>query len=100
VLKRIAVSRTVDIGHLWLEGHDAGAYLHGALPRTRVVHIHGIDGRDHKSLANVSKEKLLGVLSELVCTGYRGVLTIEVFSEEDFLTSSAAIQAAMKGEQV
>jgi sugar phosphate isomerase/epimerase len=100
VLKQIAVSRTVDVGHLWLEGHDAGAYLHGALPRTRVIHIHGIDGRDHRSLANVSQEKLRGVLSELVRTGYRGVLTVEVFSEEDFLASCAAIQAAMKGEQV
>jgi sugar phosphate isomerase/epimerase len=100
VLKRIAVSRTVDIGHLWLEGHDAGAYLHGALPRTRVVHIHGIDGRDHKSLANVSQERLRAVLTEIVRTSYRGVLTVEVFSEEDFLTSSAAIQEAMKGEQV
>ncbi|PKN59704.1 MAG: xylose isomerase [Deltaproteobacteria bacterium HGW-Deltaproteobacteria-11] len=100
VLKRIAVSRTVDIGHLWLDGHDAGAYLHGALPRTRVVHIHGIDGRDHKSLANVSQERLRAVLSEIVRTSYRGVLTVEVFSEEDFLTSSAAIQEAMKGEQV
>ncbi|MEN6510133.1 MAG: cobamide remodeling phosphodiesterase CbiR [Smithella sp.] len=100
VLKQIAVSRTVDVGHLWLEGHDAGAYLHRALPRTRVIHIHGIDGRDHRSLANVSQEKLQAVLNELVCTGYRGVLTVEVFSEEDFLTSCAAIQTVMKGEQV
>ena len=100
VLKQNAVSRTVDIGHLWLEGHDAFTYLQEALPRTRVVHIHGIDGRDHRSLANVSQEKLLGVLSELVRTGYRGVLTVEVFSEEDFLSSCAAIQAVMKGEQV
>ncbi len=99
VLKRIAVSRTVDVGHLWLEGHDAGAYLQEALPRTRVVHIHGIDGRDHKSLATVSQEKLQAVLSQLIRTGHRGVLTIEVFSEEDFLTSSAAIQEALKGVQ-
>jgi len=101
VLKQIAVSRTVDIGHLWLNGHDAVAYLHNALSRTRVIHIHGISaGRDHKSLANVPQEKLRAVLNELVHTGYSGVLTVEVFSEDDFLTSCAAIQTVMKGEQV
>lgn len=99
VLKQIAVSRTVDVGHLWLDGFDPVAYLHDALPRTRVIHIHGIDGRDHRSLAHVSQEKLHAVLYELVRTGYRGVLTVEVFSEEDFLTSCAAIRTVTKGEQ-
>lgn len=99
VLKQIAVSRTVDVGHLWLDGYNAGTYLHGVLPRTRVIHIHGIDGRDHKSLAHVPREKLHAVISELVRANYRGVLTIEVFSQEDFLTSCAAIQSVMKGEQ-
>jgi sugar phosphate isomerase/epimerase len=95
VLERIAVSRTVDIGHLWLDGHDPVAYLRDALPRTRVIHIHGIDGRDHKSLAHVPQEKLRVVMDELVRAGYRGVLTLEVFSEDDFLTSCEAIKAVM-----
>jgi len=93
VLERIAVSRTVDIGHLWLDGHDPVAYLRTALPRTRVIHIHGIDGRDHKSLVHVSTEALRAVLDELVRADYRGVLTVEVFSEDDFLTSFASIKA-------
>ena len=99
VLKQISVSRTVDIGHLWLDGFDPVRYLYDALPRTRVIHIHGIDGRDHRSLTNVPREKLHAILSDLVCTGYGGVLTIEVFSEEDFLTSCAAVQKVLKGEQ-
>jgi sugar phosphate isomerase/epimerase len=85
-------------GHLWLDGFDPVVYLHDALPRTRVIHIHGIDGRDHRSLTNVPREKLQAVLYELVRNGYGGVLTIEVFSGEDFLTSCSAIQAVMKGE--
>jgi sugar phosphate isomerase/epimerase len=93
VLERIAVNRTVDVGHLWLDGHDPVVYLHNALPRTRVIHIHGISGRDHKSLAHVPTEKLRAVLDELVRSNYRGVFTIEVFSEDDLLTSYAAIQA-------
>ena len=66
VLDKIAVSRTVDVGHLWLDNHDPVAYLQDALPRTRVIHIHGIDGRDHKSLAHVPQEKLRAVMDELI----------------------------------
>ena len=93
VLKRINASQTVDIGHLWFDDHDPVAYLRGALPRTRVIHIHGIDERDHKSLAHVPVEKLRAVLDELVRAHYCGVLTIEIFSENDFLTSCAAVNA-------
>ncbi len=93
VLSRIAVSRAVDIGHLWLDGHDPVAYLRGTLARTRVIHIHGVAGRDHQSLARVPAEKLHAVAQELVDADYRGVLTIEVFSEDDFLTSCAAMEA-------
>ncbi len=95
VLERIAVSRTVDVGHLWLDNHDPVTYLRNALPRTRVIHIHGIDGRDHKSLSHIPTDKLRAVLDELVRAEYRGVLTVEVFSEDDFLTSCAAIKAIL-----
>jgi sugar phosphate isomerase/epimerase len=91
VLERIAVSRTVDVGHLWLDGHNPVAYLREALPRTRVIHIHGIAERDHASLAHVEPEKLRAVLAELVRTNYRGVLTMEIFSEDDFLSSLAVL---------
>lgn len=87
VLERVAVSRCVDIGHLWLDGHDPLQYLEAALPRTRVIHIHGIDGRDHKSLAHIPDAQLDPVLAYLVKQCYRGVLTLEIFSEEDLVTS-------------
>jgi sugar phosphate isomerase/epimerase len=94
VMERINVSRAVDVGHLWLDGCDPVPYLQKALPRTRVVHLHGVDGRDHQSLAHVPTEKLRAVLRELVRSDYRGVVTVEVFGEEDFLTSLAAIAQA------
>jgi len=99
VLERIAVSRTVDIGHLWLDGHDPVAYCQNALPRTRVIHIHGIAGRDHQSLAHAPQDLLRAALDEVVRANYHGVLTIEVFSEDDFLTSCAAIKAAMDTDE-
>jgi sugar phosphate isomerase/epimerase len=92
VLERIEVSRTVDVGHLWLDGHDPLDFLRQALPRTRVIHIHGIAERDHASLAHVAPEKLRAVLDELVRANYTGVFTMEIFSEEDFLSSLAALE--------
>ena len=92
VLERIPVSRTVDIGHLWLDGHDPLPVLREALPRMRVIHLHGLqDGRDHRSLAQVPPEGLRAVLDELIRADYSGVLTLEMFSQEDFLGSLAAI---------
>jgi len=92
VLDRIAVSRCVDIGHLWLDGHDPVPYLQAALPRTRVIHIHGIAERDHRSLAFMPPQKVRAVWHELLHAKYEGVLTLEVFSEEDFVSSLEMIE--------
>src|SRR5689334_16481021 len=81
VLERIPVSRCVDIGHLWLDGHDPISYLRAALPCTRVVHMHGIAERDHRSLAFMEQEKVCAVWNELIRCHYEGVLTLEIFSE-------------------
>jgi sugar phosphate isomerase/epimerase len=91
VLDRVPVSRCVDIGHLWLDGHDPIPYLEAALPRTRVIHLHGIGERDHRSLAFMPQEKVRAVWDELIRAKYAGVLTLEIFSEEDFLSSMDVI---------
>jgi adenosylcobalamin phosphodiesterase len=92
VLDRIPVSRCVDIGHLWLDHHDPIPYLQAALARTRVIHIHGIAERDHRSLAFMPQEKVREVWKELIRTNYEGVLTLEIFSEEDFISSLEVIE--------
>jgi sugar phosphate isomerase/epimerase len=103
VLDRAPVSRCVDVGHLWLDGHDPVPYLQQALPRTRVIHIHGVAERDHQSLAHVPEERLRAVVRTLMQGGYTGVLTLEIFNEEDFHSSVAALERAVagvrKGEQ-
>ena len=92
VLDRIPVSRCVDVGHLWLDDHDPISYLRVALPRTRVIHIHGIAERDHRSLAFMPQQKVRAVFDELLRANYDGVLTLEIFSEEDFLSSLDVIE--------
>ena len=96
VLAQVPVSRCVDVGHLWLDGHDPVPYLQMALPRTRVVHIHGLQGRDHLSLAHMPSEQIARVLSVLKQANYDGVLTLEVFGEDDFHSSMTALQAGME----
>ncbi|HEX5810139.1 MAG TPA: cobamide remodeling phosphodiesterase CbiR [Anaerolineales bacterium] len=95
VLDRVPVSRCVDIGHLWLDGVPVLPYLEKALPRTRVIHMHGIGERDHSSLSHVDPHELEPVFRMLLST-YRGVLTLEVFSEPDFLSSIEVIDRTLK----
>jgi sugar phosphate isomerase/epimerase len=97
VLDRAPVSRCVDVGHLWLDGHDPIPHLRQALPRTRVVHLHGVAGRDHQSLAHAPADRLRAVVRTLVREGYSGVLTLEVFNEDDFHSSRAALERAAAG---
>jgi len=90
------VSRCVDVGHLWLDGHDPLPWLQAALPRTRVVHLHGLHaGRDHQSLAHVAPAQLDPVIDLLLYHPYRGVLTLEVFGEDDFWSSLHALQESI-----
>ena len=96
VLERVPVSRCVDIGHLWLDGIDPVPYLQAALPRTCVIHLHGIAERDHRSLAFMPQEKVQIVLRELIRANYQGVLTLEVFSQDDFLSSLDMIEKVLQ----
>lgn len=96
VLERVPVSRCVDVGHLWLDGHDPAPYLQAALARTRVIHLHGLAERDHQSLAHMSVEQIRQVLSILQQAKYDGVLTLEIFGEADFHSSMMALQAGME----
>jgi sugar phosphate isomerase/epimerase len=98
VLERSGASCCIDIGHLWKDGHDPLPYLEKHLSRARVLHIHGIAERDHKSLRHVPPRELARVLGFLAGSGFTGVMTIEVFGEEDFLTSMQAVRAALGGE--
>ena len=99
VIEQVLVSRCVDIGHLWLDGHDPLPYLAAALPRTRVIHLHGLAERDHKSLAHMPPDLLNPVVAALAQANYAGVLTLEVFGQEDFESSVAALAQAWDAVQ-
>lgn len=89
VLAALPISRTTDIGHFWKNGQDPLSVLADWLPRTKVIHIHGMAERDHHSLALMSPAQLDPVMAQLV--QFTGVVTLEVFETEDFFSSRRAL---------
>ncbi|MCL5999193.1 MAG: hypothetical protein M1546_24485, partial [Chloroflexi bacterium] len=58
------------------------------------VHLHGVDqtGQDHQSLRHTPAQHLQAVLNALADADYQGVLTLEVFGQEDFFSSLHTLQ--------
>jgi sugar phosphate isomerase/epimerase len=83
------------VGHFWLQEADPLAFLERWSDRVRVVHLHGIAARDHASLAHKPQERLDPVVDYLR-QRFQGVLTLEVFSREDFESSLEALKASLQ----
>ncbi len=92
IVAETGVSRCVDIGHLWLENRDPLPYLRKHLHNIRVIHLHGIGDRDHQSLSKTDKSLLKSVLNLLNQQKYTGIVTLEIFGEEDFLSSMRVLE--------
>ncbi len=95
VLERTAVSCCIDVGHLWKQGLDPLPFLDAWLHRTRIVHLHGVTHRDHKSLSVVPPEDLDPVV-DLLARRFEGVVTLEVFNERDLLGSLEAFRGSLE----
>lgn len=94
VVLALPVSRTIDIGHLWLQEADPLEHLAHWVDRARVIHLHGIAERDHASLAHVPTERLDPVIAFLAAR-FTGVLTLEVFNQADLESSRTALRASL-----
>jgi len=94
VLDATSVSCCVDVGHLWKRGEDPVPHLERWLPRTRVIHLHGVGSRDHQRLSLISEARLDDV-ARVLAGWYSGVVTLEVFNETDFLASMDAFRSSL-----
>ncbi|MDD5724774.1 MAG: cobamide remodeling phosphodiesterase CbiR [Candidatus Omnitrophica bacterium] len=75
----------VDIGHLICRRIDPLEHLDKYFKYTRLIHLHGVKGtRDHVSLKHFDRGLLKRLMNFLKKRKYRGVITLEVFSEKDF----------------
>lgn len=93
-VSQAGTARCVDVGHLWLDGHDPLPWLAAAQARLAVVHLHGVAGRDHLALDATPPAQLDAVMAALLRQRFRGVLTLEVFGADDFAASLAALRAS------
>lgn len=102
VVAAAQTGRCVDVGHLWLDGHDPVEHLLAAWPRLRVIHLHGVSGdrtrhnRDHRSVALTAPDRLDEIVHLLLQRDYTGVLTLEIFGEADFWSSLHALEASIR----
>lgn len=97
VLDRLPVSLCLDVGHFLKRGSDPLPYLQTYLGRTRVIHLHGCqDGRDHRGLDLLPDGLLTNLLDVLLSSDYRGVLTLEVFTQRHFFPGHELILTLME----
>jgi len=79
MVDQFGFSICLDIGHILTHGYGLGHYLKSYLPRTSVVHLHGVrKGSDHLGIEKLPEPDLNLILSAL--RHYHGIVSIEVFS--------------------
>ena len=83
IVSDYGLSVCLDIGHLLLYGYMPEDYLDRYLPRSRVIHLHGVEGgHDHCSLSFLPTGLLTTLMNRLGSGPQKSrVLTMEIFDE-------------------
>ena len=88
----------LDIGHLLRYGHDLGEQLATFLPKSTMVHLHGVKaGQDHLGLEHIPPPEWAIICQAL--QEFRGGVSLEVFSVDDLIPSLHRIQELVRGEE-
>jgi sugar phosphate isomerase/epimerase len=92
--QKFGTSICLDIGHVLLCGYDLKLYYQKYLDSARIIHLHGIkDGVDHSSISFLRIEVLRDLIERLSKKPTKErVLTLEIFSEADFLSSMEVLR--------
>lgn len=99
VIEALGLSVALDVGHLHRDGRLQEDVIARNLHRTRVIQWHGTDptGRDHRSLSFFPTDRARLLVDMLLSAGFAGVLTLEVFREDDFEESLAILGSLLSG---
>jgi len=78
----------LDVGHLLQSDLEIMPYLRRYVEKLQIIHLHGVsNGKDHQRLTKEMHPQLKQLFNYLKQNDYKGVVTLEVFSEEDLLHS-------------
>lgn len=92
LVKKNKFSVCVDVGHLVEQGLDPLKHCEKYFEMMRVIHLHGVNGsKDHVSLKYLDEELIKRIAQFLKENTYRGILTLEVFSQTDFEESMGVL---------
>jgi sugar phosphate isomerase/epimerase len=90
LLDRFGLGICIDLGHLLVGGDDVDTHLQRHLPRTRVIHLHGVrDGHDHLALTALPPGRLRQLMNSI--DKFTGVLTLEIFNYEEVRDSVVSL---------
>jgi sugar phosphate isomerase/epimerase len=86
MVDEMGMSYCLDVGHMLRYGVDMIQHLHAYLPRTSMIHLHGVcNGTDHRGLEWIPSREWEAVCGAL--EGFDGGVSVEVFSEADLRSS-------------
>jgi len=89
IVNEYDLSVCLDVGHLLLMGYPLEETIGRLLPRSAVLHVHGVAaGKDHCAISHIPAETWTMLLSALAGAPLRPrVMTVEVFNETDLRES-------------
>jgi uroporphyrinogen-III synthase/sugar phosphate isomerase/epimerase len=95
IIEEFGFSICLDIGHILFYGQNLQSYLEKYLPKTSIIHLHGVqNGVDHQGIDRLPEETLKIIHSYL--RNYHGIISIEVFSIGDLKRSLIIVGEVVK----
>ncbi len=92
----LGLSICLDIGHLMKYGYSVEKYISKYINKSRVLHLYGVqDDGCHGSLNKMNTELMEWIKRYLKSSEYDGVVTLEVFSEQDLNESIELISRSI-----
>ncbi len=88
IITEFKLSVCLDVGHLMLHRFDIRKYFRKYISVAKIIHLCGIDSSGkHKSLKKVDPGIVEWLKNYLLSARWKGILTLEVFSEDDLKES-------------
>jgi sugar phosphate isomerase/epimerase len=92
IVDRYGFSFCIDIGHLWRYGQDWESYCARVLPKTKIIHLHGVEKNEDHIALDRHEVKQLNLFIDNILRQYSDVVTLEVFSRQDLAVSQQILE--------